>query len=369
MQRTETPGRDPAPIHDAPTLPLSRRALRQTRHLPRILVVIFLVFVTVGELGWWRMTATVTNFAGEHFNQGQNALWLAHTWVGEPHAAADYDAIADRLQREQITFAYVHVGPLDGNGTIPADRYTNAAAFVTALHQRAPQTKLLAWIGQIYRPGAQAGDAEIDLAIHTTRQQIATTAAIFTHDLGFDGIHYDIEPVQNNDNHFLDLLDETRTAIGHSSILSIATPNWVPIARVTAVFNGITNRRDVWWTTYYYQTVSRHVDQVVAMMYNTGMPTAPLYEAIVEQETAHILRDVEQGSAHTRVIIGIPTYTAPPTRAFHANAENMRTGLQGVISGLNYDTWHTAFAGVAIYPEWLTTDADWATYESEWLGQ
>lgn len=353
--------------NDAPTLP--RRALRHTRYLPRTLLVMLLLVATIGELGWWRMTATVTNFSGAHFNQGQNALWIAHTWVGQAHADTEYDALATRLQREQIAFAYVHVGPLDGDGTISIAKYPNAAAFVAALHRRAPQTKLLAWIGQIYRPGALPGDDEIDLALHPTRQQIAVTAANFTHGLGFDGIHYDIEPVQNNDSHFLDLLDETRTAIGRNSILSIATPNWVPIARVTEVFNSITNRRDVWWTTYYYQTVSRHVDQVVAMMYNTGMPTAPLYEAIVQQETAHILRDVEQGSAHTQVIIGIPTYTAVPSRAFHASAENMRTGLQGVIGGLNYDTWHTAFAGVAIYPEWLTTDEDWATYDHEWLGQ
>src|SRR6185437_9101726 len=144
--------------------------------------------------------------------------------------------------------------------------------------------------------------------------------------------------------------------------------NWVPVARVTNVLQSLRDQPNVWWTTYYYQAVSRHVDQIVAMMYNTGMPTPPLYETIVQQETAHILHAVADAAPNTQVVIGIPTYTQPPSRAFHASAENMRTGLHGVISGLNENDGLSAFAGLAIYPEWLTTDADWALYDHEWLG-
>ncbi len=369
MAGIEASGQESLAVTPTPSTvqpPVSRPA---RKHLAwRVALGTLVVVASIIEIVWWGLSATTTNFAGAHFNQGQNATWLAHTWVGDPHPTTDYDALAALLQREQMAFVFAHVGPLNGDGTIPVERYPQAATFTQALHARLPQLRILAWIGQIYQPGAPPGSAAIDLARSQTRAAIEQTAAIFTSKLGFDGVHYDIEPIPNNDNHFLDLLSETRSAIGPEKILSLSTPNWIPIARVTDVLQNLRNQPNVWWTTYYYQTVSRYVDQIVAMMYNTGMPTAPLYEMIVHQETAHILRSVQSAAPHTHVLIGIPTYSGPTSRAFHASAENMRTGLAGVIGGLNEDVGLTAFSGVAIYPEWLTTDDDWALYHKTWLG-
>ena len=369
-------GVTPAPAQEPPTTPLPPAIAAPTprwrlrwRALWHVALGVVLLLGLLGEFGWWGLAATATNFTGSHFNNGHNATWVAHTWVGDSHTAADYDALAARLQHEQIAYIYAHVGPLAGDGTIPADRFPNAGSFTAALHARLPALQILAWIGQIYRVGADPSEDIIDLARSQTRDNIAATAAHFTDALGFDGIHYDIEPIPNNDNHFLDLLDATRASIGQGKILSLSTPNWIPVARVTDVLQTLRDQQNVWWTTYYYQAVSKHVDQIVAMMYNTGMPTAPLYELVVQQETAHILHAVAQASPRTQVIIGIPTYTQPPTRAFHDTAENMRTGLHGVINGLNEEDGLSAFAGLAIYPEWLTTDADWALYDQAWLGR
>jgi hypothetical protein len=341
---------------------LQRRALWQG------LAVLVLLGALVAQFGWWGLSATATNESGMHFNRGQNATWVAHTWVGDIHSASEYDALADRLKREEITYIYAHVGPLDGNGTIPAARYPNAETFTQEMHARLPNLRILAWIGQIYRVGADPSEEIIDLSRSQTRDNITTVARIFTQMQGFDGVHYDIEPVPNNDNHFLDLLDSTRERIGPGKTLSLSTPNWIPVARVTDVLQTIRNQQNVWWTTYYYGAVSKHVDQMVAMMYNTGMPTAPLYELVVQQETAHILRTIAAASPTTQVIIAIPTYNDPSSRAFHADAENMHTGLQAVIGGLNEHNGLNVFQGIAIYPEWLTSDADWQLYDQQWLG-
>jgi hypothetical protein len=367
-------------MHEIAKLPqgsadVSARPTRRLRPHPRVRhawqigLGMIVVLSLVGEIAWWGLNATATNFPGAHFNLGHNATWLAHTWVGDAHPASDYDALAALVQREQIGYIFAHVGPLDGDGIIPAVRYPNAAIFASEMHARLPDLRILAWIGQIYAPGAQPGDEAIDIAQSQTRDNIAATAALFTGSLGFDGVHFDIEPIPNNDPRFLDLLDDTRTQIGPAKLISLSTPNWIPVARVTDALQALRNQPNVWWTTYYYQAVSRHVDQIVAMMYNTGMPTPPLYETIVQQETAHILRAVSQATPHTRVIIGIPTYTDVSSRAFHASAENMRTGLRGVINGLNEGDGLSAFDGLAIYPEWLTTSADWSLYEQQWLGR
>ncbi len=365
MQETTTATRS-----EIPHGPARQAGWRERwRALRQVMAALVVGAAVLAQLGWWGLSAKATDDVGSRFNQGQNATWVAHTWVGESHSASEYDDLAARLSREQIAFIYAHVGPLTGDGGIPVTRYPNAFTFTTEMHARLPQLHILAWIGQIYRVGADPNEDVIDLARSQTRDNITTIAGIFTNALGFDGIHYDIEPVPNNDNHFLDLLDGTRARIGTGKVLSLSTPNWIPVARVTDVLQTLRNQPNVWWTTYYYGVVSKHVDQIVAMMYNTGMPTAPLYELVVQQETAHILRATAAASPTTRVIVAIPTYTQPPSRAFHAAAENMQTGLHAVISGLNEDDGLGAFAGLAIYPEWLTSDADWALYEQQWLGR
>lgn len=351
-----------------PTIIKHNRPPRRFRRRWFFILAPILIIGIAGELSWWQATATMTNDTGITINLGKNATWLAHTWVGDPHSSGEYDALFTRLQRDEIRYLFVHTGPLQDTGTVDPQRYQYAHDFIAAKNRFAPEIKVLSWLGQIYRTGAVPGDGQIDLAQPSIREAIANTSAVFTHALGFDGIHLDIEPVPNNDSHFLDLLATVRQHIGSTSILSIATPNWIPIARVADAEAAITNRVNVWWTTYYYQKVSSFVDQIVVMLYNTDMPTAPLYKLIVEEETAHVIRSVSRGSATTKVLIGIPTYTGS-SRSFHSSAENMRTGLEGVISGVNFSTFHPAFEGVAIYPEWLTTDADWQIYRQLWLGQ
>ncbi|HEY7347713.1 MAG TPA: glycosyl hydrolase family 18 protein [Ktedonobacterales bacterium] len=326
-------------------------------------IALALLTVLVGFL-WWRLNATETNFSGAHFNQEQNAVWAEHAWVGESHTPQEYDDLAALLRQEQIGYLFPHVGPLNGDGTIPLDLYPNAAAFVREMKSRLPNLKILAWIGQIEKDGG----GPLDMSNAQTRANIAAEARRFTQALGFDGIHYDIEPVHNLNPHFIDLLDETRAAIGSSKVLSISAPKWAPAARVIPFVQAISGRGTAWWTTYYFLIVSSHIDQLVVMMYNTALPTADLYETLVKQETAHILDANSHAQHPAQVLIGIPTYhdNGP---GFHDSAENMFSGLRGVTAGLNSGEDTSHFGGIAIYPLWLTTESDWQTYNHLWLGE
>jgi hypothetical protein len=80
---------------------------------------------------------------------GPVGLWLEHRWVGETQTVEAYDALAAELRWHGISDLFAHVGPLDGQGEIPAQRYPNAAAFVAALHARLPGVHLQAWMGQM----------------------------------------------------------------------------------------------------------------------------------------------------------------------------------------------------------------------------
>ncbi len=333
----------------------------------RVALVAAVVLIVTAGVVFWRLGSEATDFSGAHFNQGENAVWLEHTWAGDAHSDADYDALADRLEAEQIRYVYAHVGPLDSDGTIPADRAPYAQQLATALHDRLPGIHILAWIGQVEIAGGFPADESVDLSLSSVRQQIAQTAAHFARDLGFDGVHYDIEPITNNNAHFLDLLDVTRAELPAGAMLSITAQKWAPSAHVAEWLRNA-GKADAWWTTYYYTQVAAHCDQIVSTLYDTSMPTSGLYQLFVKQEVEHILDAARAAPSKPQVLFGVPTYSGN-SFWFHETAENMKTGLEGVREGLNSNADTSLFTGVAVYRLATTSDASWRTYDSAWLGK
>ncbi|HEX9036767.1 MAG TPA: glycosyl hydrolase family 18 protein [Ktedonobacterales bacterium] len=347
------------------------RARRTRRRVARGALVTFILVAVLlagsGAYAYFRLTATVTNFAGPHFNSNSNAVWLEHAWSGEPQSAAAYDALAAQLQREQIRYVYAHVGPLASDGTIPPSLAPYAADLAAALHDRIPDVKVLAWIGQLEAASGAPADETVDLAQSAVRGAIVGTADDFVRKYGFDGVHYDIEPIRNNNPHFLDLLIETRSSLPAGALISVSAQKWAPNAHLADLLYRA-GRGGQWWTSYYFAAVAAHVDQLAVMTYDSGAPTAQAYEIFVQQETKHILAAVRTARRPPEVLIGVPTYNGD-NAWFHQSAENMRTGLLGVIAGLNSDDETQPFAGVAIYRMAVTSDADWRTYDELWLGE
>ncbi len=335
------------------------------RALAVLLVLALLAAIGLGYVVW-RLSQTATNYPGSHFNQGRNAVWLEHEWAGQPHTGAEYDQLAAQLRREQIAYVYAHVGPLDSSGAIPASVAPNAQPFVAAMHARLPNLRVLAWIGQLEAASGQPADQVVDLADSQVRAQIVRTAVHFVA-MGYDGVHYDIEPIRNNDPDFISLLTETRAALPAGAMISVSGEKWAPSARVAALFYHA-GRAGAWWTSYFYADVAAHVDQIAVMTYDSGMPTAGAYQLFVKEETSHVLDAALAAKYPPQVLIGAPTYTGD-SLWFHASAENMQSALAGVTAGLNSDTQPQPFVGVAIYRYGVTTDADWATYNRMWLGQ
>ncbi len=333
----------------------------------RVLLVSLVVLIVLASVGYWRFFHTITNYPGSHFNQGQNGVWLEHTWAGDPHSPAEYDALADRLAREQIHYVYAHVGPLQSDGTIPFSTAPHAADLTAALHERLPGIQVLAWIGQLEAASGEPSDEVIALSDSRVRDQIAQTAARFVRDDGYDGVHYDIEPITNNNPRFLDLLTETRAALPQGAFLSISAQKWAPDATI-ASFLFERGKASAWWTTYYFSAVAADVDQLVVLAYNTAMPVGKLYELAVQETTEHVLEAVRGLKHPPQVLIGMPTYEGSDVW-FHSSAENMETALNGIIAGLNSDRDTSPFVGVAVYRYATTDDDEWGTYNQLWLGR
>ena len=291
---------------------------------------------------------------------GPVGLWLEHRWVGQVQTAEAYDALADELRRHGITDVFAHVGPLDGHGAIPPERYPNAAAFIAALHARLPGIHIQAWMGQMEKRRG----GPLDLADAGTRAGILRTAEPFL-DLGFDGIHYDIEPLQRDDAALHALLDATHALTqARGRLLSLATTEIEPFPGANALVNAPLPDAVLWSPSDYREAAAR-VDQLAVMSYNTALPWDWLFGAFVAFETRRIQAAVDGKAV---IMMGVPTYEEPGW-TFHPEAENMESALRGVRLALADDGPRPTQLGVAIYAHWTTDDAEWAIYRRLWRGE
>lgn len=203
----------------------------------------------------------------------------------------------------------------------------------------------------------------VNLSDVAIRERIAQFCVDLLRREGFDGIHLDSEPIPTDEENVLALLDEVRNALGPTSTLSLATRRiWPLFPDVRWPLVG-----QVAWRASYYREVSRRVDQIAVMTYDSALPLAFLYRQWTRFQVIEISRAVD-GSG-VQLFFGIPT-SEEKTWTHWPWAENMRSGLQGVIEGLNdREARPAAVTGVAIYPYWETDETEWGIYQELWLGQ
>src|SRR5579863_6634278 len=89
-----------------PPRPRYARVRKLASFAGRVVLVLCVLLLMMTWLGWLWLSRTVTAFAGPHFNHGQNAVWLEHTWAGDPHSSAEFDQLARQLKQEQIGFVF-----------------------------------------------------------------------------------------------------------------------------------------------------------------------------------------------------------------------------------------------------------------------
>jgi hypothetical protein len=241
-----------------------RRLLRTAMWAGAVLAVVLAVAVASTWV-WWRAEPSA-----RQGSRGVNGLWARHQWVGEAYGEREYRALADTLRRGEISDVFFHVGPLDPDGSIPPGRHPHARELLAALDRLAPRVRVQAWIGQVTRRGG----GPLDLGRAEVRDRIVGTARSLL-DLGFDGIHYDIEPVYPDDGRFLELLDRTRELTGpRGGVLSVSLEQ-------LELVNGLQRVAATLLPGVHYpprpsraflERVAGRVDQVAIMAYDTLLP-------------------------------------------------------------------------------------------------
>ncbi len=290
-------------------------------------------------------------------SEGHNALWIRHAWVGEPRSEAQYRDLALLLTEMKMSDAYVHTGPLLADGTIDRNKARAIRDFVASMKKLAPEVRLQAWLGQVERRGG----GPLDISSAKTRSAIIRTAEWLL-DLGFDGIHYDIEPIHSGDRDFIALLETTHLVTRkRGAVLSVAASKPSPVSAMVWIAERVATNPG-YWNRDYFLKVAHQVDQVAVMAYDSGIPLPGLYGRdiawIVEWSVANGVDDL---------LIGIPTYEKG-SLAHIRRVENVGTaisGLQAGVARLNGDDRRKV--GAAVYAEWTTSDSEWREFRRRWV--
>jgi hypothetical protein len=286
-----------------------------------------------------------------------NALWARHSWVGDGHTPCQYRTFARQIRQLGLTDVFLHAGPLGPDGTVGEDRYRHAGQVLDALHDLVPGVRLQAYLGQV--EGSRPGTDDLDLDDPANIERTVATAERFLA-LGFDGIHYDIEPVLNGDLRFIDLYDRTRVLTGsRGAVLSIAVEE-----RLVDPDSGFPpNVQHASVSDDWLRVLAEHVDQIAVMVYDSRMKTAADYERWTEYQTRTVADVVAD---KVDVLIGVPT--DKQFVYYHTEAENAGTGSRGLRRGAAaLGPERAGRVGGAVFAEWVSTEEDYGTFEREWV--
>jgi hypothetical protein len=281
---------------------------------------------------------------------GNDALWLGHAWVDGRRTEHDVEQLAVRLRTTGIKEVYVHSGPFEWDGRLDPAKHPNAGNFVQWMHKHLPTVRISAWLGQAVKNGLDLDDPKARANV------LAGVADIMK--VGYDGIHYNFEPIGDGDTEFLDLLDKTRQ---YTKLLSTSTPQIEPYPLMRPLSRVILNHDKYWSEGYFKQVVSR-VDQVAIMTYDSGTPTQSLYGGYVARQAALALDLVP---ADKSLFIGAPAYHDHGL-AWLDNAESVAMAAEGAKLALS-DYGRRERFGLALYVDFAATEEDWHEYMTRWL--
>ena len=111
-----------------------------------------------------------------------------------------------------------------------------------------------------------------------------------------------------------------------------------------------------------YENVAKYADQIVVMVYDTGINSDWLYRWVVQEQTIRVTALLP----YKEVFIAIPSYD-DDKEGFNPLVENMKNGMEGIRDGMNnFRSNENSFAGAAIYSFWETDDEEWAQYKKIW---
>jgi len=287
------------------------------------------------------------------FDSATNGIWVGHRWYtgrevrsGDRVPESEIESLVSRLRRSGIRYVYVHAGPLLADGSI-AD---SADPFFSELRRTYPEGVFLAWLG--------ARVEKVRLDEEEWRSAVASVVERLPGE-GFDGVHFNLEPIRDGHPGYLELLSQVRANMGDAWTISQATPRSAPFGI------SVGPLRKNFWSGAFYRATMDIADQTVLMAYDTNLPLRIAYVAFVRNQTRRLVSWSCAALKH-EVLIGVPSYHDVPEYS-DPSVENINNATLGVRSALeSFPNKPKCFRGVSIYANWVTDADEWRQLEQGW---
>ncbi|MEA3403481.1 MAG: hypothetical protein U9R79_19720 [Armatimonadota bacterium] len=286
--------------------------------------------------------------------EATNGAWLRQWWYTGERPPSEAAGLARQLSDRGIVYLYFHVGNVGGDGRLVRGRRESGAALTRALRE-VPRVRPMAWVGA---PNELFG-GDVNISDPQVRTAMVEEARWLVSEAGFQGVQWDCEVAVSADDAFMALLHETREALPPGSMISIATPLWVPwpLGR--------------WgWEEEDFRRAASPCDQICVMCYDSGVYLPRAYVWLARQQVVRVAPAVADGNQSCHLLIGVPTYGDEGSlRSHHAYAENLRLALKGLRDGcavLHSRRPDLPLPAAAVFANWTTEPEEWATWEELW---
>lgn len=291
--------------------------------------------------------------------RGSNAVWLEHRWLQEGVTEAQIVELCRTLDRNKIQYIYPHLTPSNEEGRLPPFSVEAARRFKKILNRESPQIRILPWVGGVRFGFRQTRAGTVRLDSDSYLQAFAGECVYLTDQLGFDGIHLNVEPVDSGNRRFLEWLEYLKTRIGPGKILSLA-------ANKPSLMDGLDPGALRSWDIPYFAEAGKYTDQIVVMNYDTGLSDPVLYSLFTRMKLGAILSDFSAKSLSCKILLGVPTYENAPRH--ETKSENVSSAVQGALAVLGSgEVPVDNFSGFAIYGYWTTSETEWKELSDQWL--
>jgi hypothetical protein len=334
-------------------LPSSRRVLRWTAGALVLLTVLPLVAAVAFLRGMYS-----GGIDPQAHTRNRDAVWLGHAWVDGRHDETDLAVLASRIDGSGISDVYVHAGPLDNEGVLSPDSHPRAGWLLEELAEQLPEVRTQAWLGNMLATSEKEG-LRLDAATRTAVARSAGQAM----DLGFDGVHINIETVPSGDRDYLALLDEVGAVVrGRGGVFSVSAQHIDPLPGLHDVASRVPGAATAkWWAQSYFREVAERADQIAVMSYDAPTPAESLYGGYVAQQTELALQVTPP---ETDLLMGLPFYHE---RDLLHRAETVSSAVRGVRLGLSREDRDRERFGVALYVDYGAVPEDWRSYQQDWV--
>lgn len=308
----------------------------------------------------------------------RHATWAKYQWFAgsqtsfsktdSPYAddpAPITDAMRERfasgMARHGVGTVFFFVGSLRQGGEIPLwpllagspwrGKPAPIVAVTRALKKADPHARALAWIGGRHK-GHERG--HIDLSKPATRAAVAALARRLTGpEFGFDGVHLNIEPTLERDEHLLALLEDVSKALPRGKVLSFAGTMVLPYMA------SLPKLRERFWSEGYLQEVAGRVDQIAFMTYDTAITSPAVFQWFLALQARTLLSLSAGANPGIEIFLGVPSYRED-SRFHNSEVENVRTAVDALSAALpEIEVGRENLSGLAVYASWTTSEADW----------